>query len=141
MNHDTNSNGSNFNRHSNGGNPRLMSVDSLVGNKVTNKQDDDLGGIKDMMLDMHSGQVAYVVLSFGGIFGMGEKLFAVPWNALSLDTINKCFVLNADKEKLKNAPGFDKDNWPNMAEESWGKDIHAYYGTKHYSEGMSRRND
>ncbi|MDO9520635.1 MAG: PRC-barrel domain-containing protein [Pseudohongiella sp.] len=119
-----------------GTSPRLMSVDSLVGNDVYNHQGDNLGGIKDMMLDMHSGHVAYAVLSFGGIFGMGEKLFAVPWNALKLDTAQERFLLDADKERLKNAPGFDKDNWPDMADQSWGQQIHKYYGTRHYSESL-----
>jgi hypothetical protein len=57
---------------------------------------------------------------------MGEKLFAVPWAALTLDTQNKRFVLKVDKDTLKNAPGFDKDNWPNMADASWvKKSIHT----------------
>ena len=117
----------------NGKTPRLLSVDSLESNKVYNLQGDDLGKIKSMMLDLHSGHVAYVVLSFGGIFGMGDKLFAVPWNALALDTKEKCFTLNADKAKLEKAPGFNKDNWPDMADQTWGDSIHTYYGTKHYS--------
>ena len=78
---------------------------------------------------MRSGQVAYAVLSFGGFLGLGEKLFAVPWSALTLDTENKRFVLNAEKDRLKNAPGFDKDQWPNMSDPTWARDIHSYYGT------------
>jgi hypothetical protein len=74
--------------------------------------------------------VTYAVLAFGGFLGMGKKLFAVPWNALTLDTKNKCFVLNVDKDSLKDAPGFDTDNWPNMIDESWAKSIHLYYGMK-----------
>jgi len=73
--------------------------------------------------------VSYAVLSFGGFLGMGEKLFAVPWNALTLDTKNKRFVLNVEKERLKQAPGFDTDKWPNMADQAWAKEIHSYYGT------------
>lgn len=134
MNHENNGTGNSYNGHSNGAGPRLMSVDTLQGNEVHNLQGDDLGGIKDIMLDMHSGQVAYVVLSFGGVFGMGEKLFAVPWNALKLDTKNKCFILDADKERLENAPGFDKDKWPDMADKTWANKIHSYYGTKNYAE-------
>lgn len=111
----------------------LMSVDTLVGNEVYNRQGDDLGGIKDLMLDTNTGQVSYAVLSFGGLFGMGEKLFAVPWSALTLNREDKCFVLDANKDKLKNAPGFDKDHWPNMADQAWAKDIHSYYGAKTYS--------
>ena len=110
--------------------PGLMGADTLIGNNVVNHKGDDLGEIKDIMLDMRSGKVGYAVLSFGGFLGMGKKLFAVPWNALTLDTKNKCFVLNVDKDSLKDAPGFDTDNWPNMIDESWAKSIHLYYGMK-----------
>ena len=109
--------------------PELMGADTLTGNDVVNQLDEDLGDIKEIMLDMRSGRVAYAVLSFGGLMGMGDKLFAVPWSALKLDTVNKRFVLNVEKSKLESAPGFDQDAWPNMADSSWEKDIHAYYGT------------
>lgn len=134
MNNETRGIGTNYTERSGGPGPRLMSVDSLVGNDVHNRQGDNLGDIKDIMLDMQSGHVAYAVLAFGGFFGMGEKLFAVPWNALRLDTVNKCFILDADKERLKNAPGFDKNQWPDMADMTWGHSIHSYYGTRHYLE-------
>jgi hypothetical protein len=62
---------------------------------------------------------------------MGEKLFAVPWSALTLDTINKRFILDIDKKRLENAPGFDKDDWPDMADETWAKNIHNYYGSQY----------
>jgi hypothetical protein len=87
------------------------------------------------MLDMSTGRVSYAVLSFGGILGMGEKLFAVPWNALTLDTNNKRFTLNVTKASLDQAPGFDKDSWPNMADQAWARGIHDYYGTQPYVSG------
>ena len=110
--------------------PEVMGAGTLVGNDVYNDKDEDLGDIKEIMLDMRSGKVGYAVLSFGGFLGMGEKLFAVPWDALTLDTKNKRFVLKLEKDRLKGAPGFDKDKWPNMADQSWAKEIHSYYGTK-----------
>lgn len=109
--------------------PHLMGANTLVGNDVYNRDSEDLGDIKDIMLDMRSGRVSYAVLSFGGFMGMGQKLFAVPWDALKLDTENKRFVLDVDKERLKSAPGFDQDHWPDMADSSWEKGIHEYYGT------------
>ena len=117
--------------------PEVMGADTLVGNDVYNHKDEDLGDIKEIMLDMRSGQVGYAVLSFGRFLGMGEKLFAVPWNALKLDTKNKRFVLNVEKDQLQDAPGFDKDKWPNMADQSWVNQIHAYYGTQPYSDRPS----
>ena len=116
--------------------PQLMGADTLIGNDVYSQNEEDLGDIKEIMLDTSTGKVSYAVLSYGGFLGMGEKLFAVPWQALTLDTENKRFVLNVDSEKLESAPGFDKDNWPNMADEKWADDIHSFYGT-HYKRSDS----
>lgn len=113
--------------------PQLMGADTLVGNDVYNKKSEDLGDIKEIMLDMRSGRIGYAVLSFGGFIGIGEKLFAVPWDALTLDTQNKRFTLDVAKDRLETAPGFDKDDWPDMADPTWEKGIHAYNGTKPYA--------
>ncbi len=121
-------------RNHTGPGPRLMGANTLDGNDVYNKDNEDLGDIKEIMLDVPTGRVAYAVLSFGGFLGMGDKLFAVPWSALKLDTVNKRFVLDVSKERLKEAPGFDKDAWPDMADPAWVKSIHSYYGVKPYSD-------
>ena len=109
--------------------PALMGADTLIGDSVVNAADEDLGDIKEIMLDMQTGQVAYAVLSFGGFLGLGDKLFAVPWQALHLDTVNKRFVLDIDKDQMQNAPGFDKNAWPDMADAQWAQHIHSFYGT------------
>jgi sporulation protein YlmC with PRC-barrel domain len=92
--------------------PLLMGADTLIGNDVYNSANESLGSIKELMIEMSTGKISYAVLSFGGFLGVGDRLFAVPWQALKLDTTNKRFTLNASKEQLKNAPGFDKDHWP-----------------------------
>ena len=114
--------------------PRLMGAHTLLGEDVYNHKDEKLGDIKEFMLDMNNGNVAYAVLSFSSFLGMGEKLFAVPWQALKLDTVNKRFLLNMEKDYLKNAPGFDKDDWPDMADQSWVDGVQAFYG---YDAGSS----
>src|SRR3954466_7717689 len=86
--------------------PRVMAADTLEGDKVVNRAGENLGEIKDIMIDVPSGRVAYAVLSFGGMLGMGDKLFAIPWQALQLDPPNHCFILDVDQDRLKNAPGF-----------------------------------
>ncbi len=113
----------------NGPGPHLMGADTLVGNDVYNHKEESLGDIKEIMLDVGRGKVSYAVLSFGAFLGMGEKLFAVPWGALTLDTENKRFVLNVEKDRLKDAPGFDKNKWPNMADKAWAQGVDAYYAT------------
>lgn len=112
--------------------PDIMSASSLEGDDVYNHLDEDLGTIKEIMIDVHSGRVAYAVLSSGGFLGMGGKLFAIPWSALTLDINRKCFILNVEADRLKNAPGFDKDHWPSMADLSWANEVHAYYGQPNY---------
>jgi sporulation protein YlmC with PRC-barrel domain len=111
---------------------RVMSCSSLSGDRVSNNAGEDLGKVEDIMLDVPTGRVAYAVLSFGGFLGMGNKLFAIPWQALKLDEGEKQFILNVDKDVLKSAPGFDKDNWPDMADPTWGSKIFSHYGYKPY---------
>jgi hypothetical protein len=110
--------------------PALMGADTLIGNDVYNMADESLGSIKELMIEMSTGKISYAVLSYGGFLGVGDRLFAVPWAALKLDTANKRFTLNATKEQLKNAPGFDKDHWPSMADTTWASDVHKFYGVK-----------
>jgi sporulation protein YlmC with PRC-barrel domain len=110
----------------------VLSGSSLKGDKVVNYQGEDLGKIEEIMIDLDRGRVAYVVLSFGGFLGVGDKLFAIPWQAFSVDTTQKRLVLNADKELLEKAPGFDKNNWPDMADLSLGSTLYGYYGYKPY---------
>ena len=114
--------------------PDVMGAETLIGNDVCDPKGESLGDIKEIMLDMRSGKVGYAVLAFGGFMGMGEKLFAVPWTALTLDTENKRFTLNVEKDRLKQAPGFNKDKWPNMADQAWESEIHSYWEPKKYSE-------
>ena len=108
--------------------PELMGADTLIGDHVHNMKNEHLGEIKEIMLDVRSGKIAYAVMSSGGVLSIGEKLFAVPWEALKLDTENKQFRLDIAKERIENAPGFDTDHWPDMANPQWKNDIHSYYG-------------
>ncbi|UIP30361.1 MULTISPECIES: PRC-barrel domain-containing protein [Photobacterium] len=105
----------------------LLSSSSITGDDVCNMQDEKLGKIQDIMLDMTEGNIRYAVLSAGGFLGIGDRLFAIPWKALTLDRENKRFMLDVDIERLKNAPGFDKDKWPDMADANWNSSVESYY--------------
>lgn len=118
--------------------PRLMTASTLEGNHVVNLQGETLGEIKEIMLDVPRGRIAYAVMSAGGFLGMGDKLFALPFSALTLDTDRKCFILDAPKETIESAPGFDKDRWPDAADMTWQRDVHSHYGRTPYWEGDSR---
>jgi sporulation protein YlmC with PRC-barrel domain len=110
----------------------VLGASTLKGDKVVNQQGEDLGKLEELMIDLDRGRIAYAVLSFGGFLGMGDKLFAIPWQAFGVDTVGKKLVLKADKEVLKKATGFDKSNWPNMADPTWGTNVYKYYGYKPY---------
>lgn len=114
---------------------RVLSASTLAGDTVKNSAGDDLGKVDQLMIDIPTGRIAYAVLSFGGFMRMGNKLFAVPWEALKVDEDRKCFILDVEKSRLENAPGFDKDNWPDMADRTWGSQIYSYYGRTPYWEG------
>lgn len=105
----------------------LLSASTITGDEVCNMQDEKLGKIQDIMLDITEGKIRYAVLSSGGFLGMGDRLFAVPWKALKLDKENHRFMLDVDVERLKNAPGFNQDQWPNMADPAWNSTVESYY--------------
>jgi hypothetical protein len=73
------------------------------------------------------GYIEYAVLSFGGFLGLGDKYFAVPWEAMVLSSDKEQFILNVKEERLKNAPGFDKDNWPDMSRAEWAIAVYQFY--------------
>ena len=98
------------------GHPRVRPASTMIGSKVVNPEGEQLGSIKELMIDLDDGQIAYAVLSFGGFLGVGDKLFAVPLEALTFDTEAHTVILDVDKEILKNAPGFDRDHWPDTAQ-------------------------
>ena len=113
---------------------RVLAASTMTGDSVRNAAGQDLGNLDEVMIDIPSCRVAYAVVSFGGVLGMGNKLFAVPWSALRVDEDEKCLILDVDKKTLESAPGFDKDNWPDMANTAWGSEVSRYYGVTPYWE-------
>jgi sporulation protein YlmC with PRC-barrel domain len=103
-----------------------LSATTLRGNKVSNYDNEDLGTVEDFMLDTATGTLGYAVLSFAAVVGT-EKLFAVPIRALSVDSDGRRLMLNADKNTVRNAPGFDRHSWPNTADPRWRSGIMSYY--------------
>jgi sporulation protein YlmC with PRC-barrel domain len=120
----------NMTDRSGGPGPTVVNAASLQGKAVVNSTGEKLGSIEAIMLDGSSGRVAYAVLSFGGFLGMGNKLFAMPWSAVTLK--GERFLLDVRKELLESAPGFDRDHWPSMADREWAIQLHAYYDEEPY---------
>lgn len=112
--------------------PMVLSATTMIGDDVVNREGKTLGSVKDLVLDVRDGRTAYAVLDFGGFLGIGNKLFAVPFEAMTLNPTEKHFVMDVDKERLENAPGFDKDDWPEHPDFTFVNEVHAYYGLEPY---------
>lgn len=106
---------------------QVVKSTEVIGQAVRNHQGESLGKIEEIVLDKLSGQVRYVVLSFGGMMGLGDKYFAFPWKSISYDAAQSCFILNVDKANLKEANGFNKDSWPDMSQRVWQQSIATAY--------------
>jgi sporulation protein YlmC with PRC-barrel domain len=114
---------------------QVLTARSIMRDKVVNPQGENLGDIKDLMMDVNKGCIAYAVLDFGGFLGIGSKYFAVPWESFTIDEQNEQLVLNVDKQRLKDAPGFDKDHWP-LSNDTYYNSVNQYYGTGMGSSGQ-----
>lgn len=97
----------------------VKAYDDVIGKKVLSPQGENLGKIEEVVLDKVEGNVRYVALSFGGILGLGDKLFALPWKAITYNKEEEAFILNIDKSRLESAEGFDKNSWPNNPNATW----------------------
>jgi hypothetical protein len=106
---------------------RFLSASTLVGAEVRNPQDESLGDLKDVMIDSASGKIAYGILTFGGVLGIGTKMFAIPWDAFRVDPERERLVLDVSRERLKDAPGFDSNHWPNFADPEYANQIGRHY--------------
>ena len=96
-----------------GGDRMLFRSRTLAGRSVVNVRGEDLGRIEEFVIDPRRGQIAYAVLSYGELFGTtGEKLFAVPWEALQIDYARSDFVIDVEREILEAGQGFDPEAWP-----------------------------
>ncbi len=91
---------------------KYLTASSIIGDKIYNNEDEHLGKIADIMIDLATGKIEYVIIELGGFLTIGAKLFAIPFGLLKVNQIKQCFVLNQSREMLDNAPGFDVNHWP-----------------------------
>lgn len=107
--------------------PTVLSSSTLKGDEIVNTAGHRLGTLEEVMIDLTTGGVAYAVLARGGFAGMGRKLFAVPWQLISVDAENQRLVLDIEEQAIDEGPGFDPDNWPTLTEE-WHGSVHRHFG-------------
>lgn len=108
-----------------------LRASEVIGMNVQNAEGESIGEINDVVLDARTGEVRYAALSVGGVLGIGDKLFAVPWKQFecrkSEDGDERELILNVDQERLENAPGFEQDNWPDFANREFTDMVDKYY--------------
>ena len=110
--------------------PSILSVSTLAGYRVRSHRNEDLGTVEEIIIRPSSGRIAYAVLCFGGTYGFGDRLFAVPWALLHLDVDDRVLILNCDYDRLHGAPTFDPDDWPDFADEGWERAVLDFYGLR-----------
>lgn len=106
----------------------VLKASQLMGMNVEGLDGKKLGDVKDLVIDSEDGSIDYVVLDFGGLLGIGTKYFAIPWDALDQTADKKTLVMDASKQDLKAAPGFDKDHWPDLSDSQEQVVIYQFYG-------------
>jgi sporulation protein YlmC with PRC-barrel domain len=121
--------------------PALMAASALAHDVVVDAAGEPVGRVREIMLDVPRGRIAYVVLAFEDPpddtdrddpvqDGPVRKLFAVPWEALRLDAQRQRLVIDTQRERLRNAPGFDPAHWPSMAQPTWTSALYEFYGVE-----------
>ncbi|MET0985197.1 MAG: PRC-barrel domain-containing protein [Steroidobacteraceae bacterium] len=113
-----------------GSSGELMEASALMREPVINAIGESLGKIRDIVIDVVSGRIAYAVIEFDDFLELGDKLYAVPWLALTLDADNRCLILNVDKRRLKEAPGFEKNDWPGLCKSEWTVQVDTFYSSE-----------
>lgn len=108
---------------------RRLTATSIIGDRVENTKGENLGRIDNLMINILDGRIEYAVIEFGAFLGIGGKLFAIPFSELRLDPIREIFVLDRDKDYLKNIPGFDRMHWPDTNEHTYFDEVNSYWGT------------
>ena len=105
----------------------LIASDRVEGTNVYNREGERLGTISKFMVGKRNGRVEYAVMGFGGLFGMGERDYPLPWNVLTYDTDQGGYVVDLDKDKLQNAPTFERGQDPTY-DRDYGEQVYTYYG-------------
>jgi sporulation protein YlmC with PRC-barrel domain len=117
---------------SSGSAPRLLAAGALKGSRVGNFAGQDLGKVDDLVIDVNTGRPGYVIVAMGGFLGIGDKLFAVPWELFTVRASDHEFLLDIEKQMLLDAPSFERSKWPDMSDAKWTAELHSHFAQKPY---------
>ncbi len=106
----------------------LIAANQVQGTTVYDLAGEKLGSLDDVMIDKHSGRIAYAILSFGGFLGIGDQYHPLPWEKLAYDTAKGGYVIDVDRKTLEGAPSYTDDKTAAWSDEAWGRNVYSYYG-------------
>jgi sporulation protein YlmC with PRC-barrel domain len=104
-----------------------LTATSIIGDALENNKGQDLGKISDLMINLDDGTVEYAVIESGGVLGVGKKLFAIPFGQMQINEDKELFVIDRDKEYIKNSPGFDPSHWPGTNDHKYLDNVNSYF--------------
>jgi PRC-barrel domain len=110
----------------------LIAGDKVSGTNVFNMAGENIGEIRDVMIDKSSGRIAYAVMSFGGLLGIGEKYHPMPWALLEYDPARGGYVVDISPTQLEGGPVYDKGKDPGWNSRDFETRLHDYYGSEPY---------
>ncbi len=117
-----------------------MRASKLIGMSIQNPEGKGVGSINDLVIDADTGRIEYAAVTYGGFLGIGNKMFAVPFEAFQFrtarnDVNERVLVLDVTQAQLEGSIGFDEDNWPNFADESFTQDLYRRYKVQRSNRG------
>lgn len=104
-----------------------LTASSIIGDSVENNKGEDFGKIGDLMVNLDTGKIEYAVVESGGLLGVGKKLFAIPFHQMQINEDKEIFVVDRDKDYMKDSPGFDPAHWPGTNDHTYLDEVDAYY--------------
>ena len=104
-----------------------LTASSIIGDSIENAKGENMGKIDNLMINLRTGHVEYAVVEFGGLLGVGKKLFAIPFQELKLNPEREVFILDRDKDYVRESPGFDPSHWPATNDHSYFDTVDGYY--------------
>ena len=110
----------------------LIGSDKVEGTAVYGANDQKIGSIERVMIDKHTGKVAYAVMTFGGFLGIGDEYRALPWSMLRYNPELDAYELNVTEDQLRNAPALTTGWDTGMINRDWERNVHDYYRASPY---------
>ena len=107
----------------------LISSRRVEGTSVCNPAGEKLGTIHSVMIEKRKGRIAYAVLSFGGLFGFGEKVHPIPWELLAYDVDREAYVVDIDRARIESAPAMMLDEGDRPIDKEYQEEVHRHWGT------------